>query len=258
LSTLDALNDGFEYADVDEVVSVTATPEGNGTFTIRLANTAPTDFYPDDAATGGEIWLTPGAWAVHTGENPIFTQGEAASIGLEALAEAGPPVGFEGEPGLVDELPDADGVISAGAYTPADTVEDPNDPMGGVPGAPPVAPGGAFEFQVEAQPGQRLSVASMYVPSNDVFVSPATGLALYDDSGNPVDGELTGDLGLWDAGTEVNGSPVSDPTGAPRQANNGGPGAGATEGVVHPVGMTNDAFEYADPGDVLRVTLEPQ
>jgi hypothetical protein len=232
--------------------------DGPVTFTVRVENVAPRDLYPGEAATGGAVWLTPGAWVVHTGENPIFAQGESASIGLEALAEAGPPTGFEGEPGLVDELPEAAGVVSAGAYTPADTVADPNDPMGEVPGAPPIAPGGAFEFDIEAEPGQRLSVASMYVPSNDVFISPTTGLALYDGDGNPVEGELSGDLRLWDAGTEVNESPVSGPTGAPRQGNNGGAMAGATEGVVHPVGAINDAFDYADADDVVQVTLEPQ
>jgi len=231
---------------------------GPVTFTVRVENTAPTEFYPGEAATGGQIWLTPGAWAVHTGENPIFTQGEPASIGLEALAEAGPPTGFEGEPGLVDELPEMDNVVSAGAYTPEDTVTDPNDPTGEVPGAPPIAPGGAFEFDIEAEPGQRLSVASMYVPSNDLFLSPASGIDPFDDSGDPIEGDVTGDVRLWDAGTELNGSPVSDPTGAPRQGNNGGARAGATEGVVHPVGAIDDPFEYADASDVVQVTLEPQ
>jgi hypothetical protein len=41
-------------------------------------------------------------------------------------------------------------VNSVGAFTPADTVEDPNDPMGEVPGAPPIAPGGAYEFEIQA------------------------------------------------------------------------------------------------------------
>jgi hypothetical protein len=254
---LDAINDGFEYADATDVLGVTATPEGGNTFTVRIENTAPTDFYPSEAATGGAVWVTPGAYAVHTGSNPIFTQGETASIGLEALAEAGPPTGFEGEDGLVDELPGADNVVSAGAYAPPDTVADPNDPMGEVPGAPPIAPGGAFEFDIEAKPGQRLSFASMYVPSNDVFISPDEGIELFED-GEPVSGDATDGISLWDAGTEVNGSPVSDPTGAPRQGNNGGAMAGAREGVVHPLDAINDAFEYADASDVLGVTLQPQ
>ena len=252
-----AINDGFEYASAEDVVSVSATPGGDGTFTVRVENTAPTDFYSSDAATGGQIWLTPGAWAVHTGENPIFTEGEPASVGLEALAEAGPPTGFEGEPGLVEELPSRDRVVSSGAYAPPNTVADPNDPMGEVPGAPPIAPGGAFEFEVAAAPGQRLSFASMYVPSNDLFVSPVSGIEPFDGE-EPVEGGVTDDVALWDAGTELNGSPVSNPTGAPRQGNNGGPAAGPTEGVVHPVSEITDRFEYADASDILQVTLTPQ
>jgi hypothetical protein len=230
---------------------------GPTAFTVRVENVAATDVYASEAATGGAVWVTPGAYAVHTGENPIFEVGEPASIGLEALAEAGPPGGFEGEPGLVDELPEAENVVSAGAYTPADTVADPNDPMGEVPGAPPIAPGGAFEFQVDAEPGQRLSIASMYVPSNDVFISPASGLDLYDD-GTPVEGELTGDLGLYDAGTELNGEPGFDPVSAPLQANNGGAAAGPVEGAVYPLDDVNDAFSYADASEVVQVTLQPQ
>jgi hypothetical protein len=254
---LSAVNDGFDYASATDVVDVQLTPMGDGSFTVRIENTAPTDFYGSDTATGGAIWLTPGAWAVHTGSNPIFTQGEEATIGLEALAEAGPPTGFQGEDGLVDELPGRDGVVAAGAYGPSATVEDPNDPMGEVPGAPPIAPGGAFEFEVTAEPGQRLSFASMYVPSNDVFVSPETGIEFYDD-GTPVSGRVTADFGLWDAGTEGNGQPGVDPTGAPAQANNGGARAGATEGVVARLSGINDAYEYADATDVVHVTVDPQ
>ena len=249
-------NDGFDYADVSDVARVTVTSEGSGQFTVRIENVAPTDFYPADSATGGQIWITPGAYAVFGDMNPIFSIGEPASIGLEAVAEAGPPGGFEGEPGLVDELTGED-FTDAGAYTPADTVEDPNDPMGEVPGAPPIAPGGAFEFGVEATPGDRLSFASMYVPSNDVFLSSAAGIPLFED-GEPITAEVTDGIELFDAGTELNGRPGADPVGAPLQANNGGPAAGPTEGVVYPADRVNDAFMYADPEEIIQVSLDPK
>jgi hypothetical protein len=256
---LDVVDDGFQYASVEEVIDVQLTPGDGGSFTVRIENTAPTDVYGSDTATGGQVWITPGAWAVHTGENPVFSQGQPASIGLEALAEAGPPTGFDGQPGLVDELPDRNGVVAAGAYAPPNTVADPNDPMGEVPGAPPIAPGGAFEFGVEADPGQRLSFASMYVPSNDVFISPSTGIDLYDDSGDPRSGSVGGgNIALWDAGTELNGQPGVDSTGAPAQANNGGADAGADEGVVRPLDTIDDAFEYASATDIVSVAVEPQ
>jgi len=227
--------------------------------TVRIENVAPTDVYGSDTPTGGQVWVTPGAYAVHAAENPIFTEGEAASVGLEALAEAGPPTGFPDQPGLVDELQDMTGnmgVASAGAYTPGNTVADPNDPMGEVPGAPPIAPGGAFEFGVEAEPGQRLSFASMFVPSNDLFFAPgAEGIILWPEGGEPVEGDVTDSVDLWDAGTEPNAQPGRSPDQAPAQDS---PDQGADEGgVVRPLSAVEDGFDYPAVGDTVRVTLSP-
>ena len=247
---------------------------GTVTMTVRVENVAPTDFYASDASTGGQIWITPGAYAVHTGSNPIYTTGESASIGLEALAEAGPPTGFPNEPGLVDELAMmADGsmdddsmdddsmesptVVDWGAYTPDNTVADPNDPMGEVPGAPPIAPGGAFEFDIEAEPGQRLSFASMFVPSNDIFFAAAeSGITLWPEDGEPVEGDVTDSIDLFDAGTEPNGQPGFDPDQAPAQSS---PNQGGDEGgVVRPLSEVDDGFEYPAVEDAIQVTLTPQ
>ena len=186
---------------------------GPRTVRVRIENVSSTDFYGSDTSTGGQIWITHGAYAVHVGENPIFDEGEAAPGGLEAVAESGQPGGFGGEDGLLDEL-DAlseGGIVHSGAWTPEDTVEDPNDPAGEVPGAPPNAPGGAFEFDVEVEPGQRLSFATMFVPSNDVFFSPGSdGITLWPEDGEVVDGDVTDDVVLWDAGTEVDAEPPGE------------------------------------------------
>ena len=84
-----------------------------------------------------------------------------ASPGLEAIAEAGRPGGTPENESLVAELQENRKVDEAGAWTPADTVADPNDPLGEVPGAPPIAPGGAFEFDIKAEPGRKLAFATM-------------------------------------------------------------------------------------------------
>jgi hypothetical protein len=233
--------------------------DSSTTVTVRIENVAAADVYGPDTSTGGAVWVSPGAFAVHTGENPIYAEGEAASVGLEALAEAGPPTGFEGEPGLVDELQEATGtmgVVSAGAYGPDNTVADPNDPMGEVPGAPPIAPGGAFEFEVAAEPGTRLSFASMFVPSNDVFLSPGPdGIALWPEDGDPVAGEVTDAVHLWDAGTEPNGPPGEGPDQAPAQD---APDQGDDEGgVVRRLDAVDDGHDYPPASDVVRVTLTP-
>jgi hypothetical protein len=228
--------------------------------TVRIENVAAADTYGPGTPTGGAVWITPGAYAVHTGENPIFVAGEAASVGLEALAEAGPPTGFPDQPGLVDELTDAAGgmgVVAAGAYTPENTVADPNDPTGEVPGAPPIAPGGAFEFEIEARPGDRLSFASMFVPSNDLFLAPgAEGVALWPADGEPVAGNVTDAVRLWDAGTEPNQPPGEGADQAPAQDS---PDQGADEGgVVRPVADVMDGYDYPAVADTIRVTLTPE
>jgi hypothetical protein len=227
------------------------------TVRVRIENVAPADFYPADTSTDGAVWLTPGAYAVHAGENPIYELGEPASIGLEALAEAGPPTGFEGEDGLVDELDASMSVDRSGAYTPADTVADPNDPTGEVPGAPPIAPGGAFEFSVDVSPGHRLSFASMFVPSNDGFVATdEDGIALWPEGGEPVEGDITDATGLFDAGTEPNAEPPgTGPDQAPTQDS---PDQGADEGgVVRRLREVDDGHEYPAVEDVVQVTVTP-
>lgn len=270
----DEMNDDEMAADEMDDDEMMSDPV---TMTVRIENVAPTDFYAADASTGGQIWITPGAYAVHTGSNPLYTTGESASIGLEALAEAGPPTGFPNEPGLVDELATmADGsmdddsmddseddsmasptVVDWGAYTPEATVADPNDPMGAVPGAPPIAPGGAFEFAVEAEPGQRLAIASMFVPSNDIFFSAIEGgIPLWPEDGEPVEGDVTDSIDLFDAGTEPNGRPGFDPDQAPAQ---GSPDQGDDEGgVVRPLSDVDDGFEYPAVEDAIQVTLNPE
>ncbi|MEF8906991.1 MAG: spondin domain-containing protein [Haloarculaceae archaeon] len=252
MTETDSMDDGM--TDTDEGMM-----SGPTTVTVRIENVAPPEFYGSDTPTGGAIWVTPGAYAVHTAENPIFTEGEEASVGLEALAEAGPPTGFPDQPGLVDELQEmagSMGVSAAGAYTPENTVADPNDPMGEVPGAPPIAPGGAYEFDVEAEPGQRLSFASMFVPSNDLFFAPgAEGITLWPADGEPAEGDVTDRVGLWDAGTEPNGQPGQDPDQAPAQDS---PDQGADEGgVVRPLDSVMDGYDYPAVTDAIRVTLTP-
>jgi len=227
------------------------------TVRVRIENVASTEFYPADTPTDGAVWVTPGGYAVHEGENPIYDLGESASVGLEALAEAGPPTGFEGEDGLVEELDASTDVLHSGAYTPAETVADPNDPAGEVPGAPPIAPGGAFEFEVDVAPGQRLSFASMFVPSNDVFVSTdEAGIGLWPEDGDPVDGDVTDAAGLFDAGTEPNAEPPgTGPDQAPAQD---APDQGADEGgTVRRLSDVDDGHEYPGVEDVVQVTVTP-
>ena len=83
----------------------------------------------------------------------------------------------------------------------------------------PALPGDAYEWVFEAAPGERLSFATMFVQSNDWFFAPGTdGIALFDDAGNPVTGDVTDQILVWDSGTEVDQEPGVGADQAPRQA----------------------------------------
>jgi hypothetical protein len=250
------VDDGYSYPAVTDGISVSVEPVDPEPLTIRIENVASTDTYASDGPTGGAVWLTPGAYGVHTGMNPAFTEGEEASPGLKAIAEAGFPMGFSGQPGLVSELGAAANVTVAGAFTPADTATDPNDPMGAVPGAPPIAPGGAFEFTIDAVPGDALTFATMFVPSNDLFYAPDSGgIQLFDAGGTPVSGDVTDRIALWDAGTEPNQQPGSGSDQAPAQSS---PDQGAEEGgVVRRIGDVDDGYFYPAVADAIRVSVTP-
>ena len=151
--------------------------------------------------------LAPGAWVAQRGGTPFFTDGQPdRGAGLEALAEDGNPAQL------------------AANLHPNSRIF--NTPVGAdSPG--PLTPGNAYEFTFVARPGDRLSFATMYVQSNDLFLAPdETGIELFTD-GLPISGDITAQIGLWDAGTEVNEEPGVGENQAPRQA---GANTGADEG----------------------------
>lgn len=180
--------------------------------------------------------FAPGVWTVHTAANPLFTAGQPdRGLGLEALAEDGDPST------LGKALAGQEDVISAGVF---------NTPVGAAePGA--LLPGHAYEFSFEATPGDYLSFATMFVQSNDLFYGPAgKGIALFRADGAPIRGNVTRQILLWDAGTEVNQVPGFGADQAPRQA---GPNSGADEkGAVH---VVSDGFSYPATASTIRVTI---
>jgi len=190
-----------------------------------------------DARTGLTTPLAPGAWAVHTRADVFFSNGMAdRGEGLEGLAEDGTP-GDLAASALAHPASSASGIF--------------NTPTGAsAPG--PAFPGDVYAFEIEAEPGDYLSLATMLIQSNDLFYAPADfGLSLFSGT-TPRSGDITDEFLLWDAGTEVNQAPGIGTDQAPRQA---GPDTGAVEGgLVQPV---NDGYVYPLVGQVLRVTLTP-
>lgn len=129
-----------------------------------------------------------------------------------------------------------------------------NTPDGaGSPG--PILPGQSYSFSFKAAGDARLSFATMFVQSNDLFVAPdGAGIALF-NAGTPISGDVTAMIELWDAGTEVNEEPGVGANQAPRQS---GPNTGADEnGVVQLVSAVGDGFNYPPVADIIQVTITP-
>lgn len=76
-------------------------------------------------------------------------------------------------------------------------------------GTPPVIlPGQSTSFSFSAAKNQRISFATMYGWSNDLFFAPANpGIRLYNDDGSPITGDVSSQIKLWDNGTRINQTP---------------------------------------------------
>ncbi|HVK75076.1 MAG TPA: spondin domain-containing protein [Kofleriaceae bacterium] len=130
------------------------------------------------------------------------------------------------------------------------------------PSPGPLGPGEAFDVTFSAGRGQRFSFAAMLGESNDWFFGPGPdGIALHDAQGTPIAGDVTAQVGLWDAGTEIDQEPaVGDSTG-PRQP---APDAGAADPdpTVREVPSTTilaggATFTRPAVDQMIRVTLMP-
>ena len=260
---------------VDELVRVSLLPLGDSRFTVRIDNISGSS----DFATP----LAPGVGVVHTMPAPLFANGQAdRGLGLEALAEDGDPSGLAAvlaagtgvntplAPVAYTVHTEAGALFSPGQASSAgleSLAEDGNPaalvaglggsnsgaaavPHGaGAPG-PIFPPAGNYSFEITAMPGDRLSLATMFVQSNDWFFA-LNNVPLFDDDGQAIEGNLTGAANLWEAGTEVNQAPGFGSNQAPRQA---GPNTGPSQGGL--VQQVDDPA-FSNPADFIHITITP-
>ncbi|MEQ9426670.1 MAG: spondin domain-containing protein [Cyclobacteriaceae bacterium] len=276
---IENVNDGFTYPSVSDAIAVTIANDGT-MFTVTIENISGGSIVPSPLAPGGfaihasgsplfvegdadfgngleavaedgdatalgmslsgETGLitpfAPGAYAVHSTGMPLFISGQAdLGTGLEAVAE-------DGNPATLASSLSSEGIVSAsGAF---------NTPMGASAPAP-IFPGESYQFTFEATSGDFLSLATMFIQSNDLFYAFGdSGLALFDANGNPVTGDVTASLSLWDGGTEVNEFPGAGPNQAPRQA-----GANTGTDETNNVQLVNDSFTYPSLSSTISVTI---
>lgn len=226
---------------IGALLSLAGVASANGAeptqFTIRFENTSKPDAFTASNGTKWSLAFSPGTAVVHTVKSVIFTSGKKdRGQGLEAQSEDGDPST------LARSLASAKGVKSVTVF---------NTPVGAsAPG--PITPGAAYEVTVSAMPGDRLSITSMMGQSNDWFYASAeSGLELF-KSGKAISGDITSQLFLWDAGTELNQEAGIGSEQGPRQK---APNTGKAEnGVVRKV---QDGKSYAKPSNVMRITISP-
>ena len=146
---------------------------------ITVTNMAPTD----------GTFLTPTWVGFHDGSFDMFNVGEAASAGLESIAEDGSPAALDGE------------FSGSGAGTVSTVLS----------GVGPIAPGVSTSMIVTvdemASTSRFLSFASMVIPSNDAFIANDNAMAhrIFNEAGEFIGADFVV-LGtrVLDAGTEVN------------------------------------------------------
>jgi Spondin_N len=207
-------------------------------FKVRIENISNKEAFTASNGTKWTLDFSPGVWLISNNNAPLFTVGQKdRGQGIEAIAEEGNTTN------LAKALQTQKGVQSSGTFnTAVDAVK-----AGGI------RPGQAFEFTVTATPGQKLSLVTMFGQSNDWFYAPQSGIALFDASGKPVQGDVSSQIGLYNAGTEVDEEPGIGPNQGPRQK---APNTGVNEnGVVQAV---NYQADYAQTSQLMRVTITPE
>jgi hypothetical protein len=205
-------------------------------FKVRIENVSSSDGLTASDGTKYPFALSPGLFVVSKDNNNFFKVGKKASSGIENQAEDGNPSV------LAKSLLTKVGSTGIGIF---------NTPLGGNEPSP-IFPGGAFEFEFSATEGMKLNLIAMFGQSNDLFYAPERGIDLF-AKGEPLTGDITDKLVLWDAGTEVNQAPGIGADQGPRQK---GPNTGADENGV--VSIVKDGFTYPTTKSVLKVTITRQ
>ncbi len=78
-----------------------------------------------------------------------------------------------------------------------------NTPDGASSPGPLTTTGASYSIPFKAQPGAKLSFATMSAMTNDWFFAPnGEGVTLFDSSNQPITGDITSQIYLWDGGTE--------------------------------------------------------
>ncbi len=266
--------ESFAYPPVNELFRVSISNEGT-MFTVTIENLSAMSNVPSP--------ISPGGYVIHTGDEILFSDGEAErGNGIEEVAEDGITGTFEehisSNTGLIVPLSPGvwavhengtmplfeDGMMDYGNGLEA-IAEDGNPAnlanalpsvagviSSGSFGSGPIGPGGSYQFTFEAVPGNQLSWATMFVQSNDWIYSFEEGGVQLFSGMTPASGDVTGLLRLYDVGTEIDQYPGAGMDQAIRQS---GPDTGADD-PDNSVREITSTYNIVPPvSETIRVTL---
>jgi hypothetical protein len=279
----------FDLPAVEDMIKVTLTPRNDRAFVVRIENVS--DESTLETSQGPRsIHVSPAVWALHIADAPLFDDGAAdRGEGLEYIAEAGRTATLAS---VMGELSGAATPFSPGVFAVAsagepiysiglsergnglERIAEDGDPMvlaeammsaelgdrgifntpAGLDDPGPARPGAAFEITLTAAPGDRLAFATMFGMSNDWFFgTPASGIELHDADGTPIAGDVTEQIAIYDAGTELDQELAIGADTGPQQA---APNTGRPDPVAQVRAL--GAGDYPRPASAhMRVTVEP-
>lgn len=115
--------------------------------------------------------------------------------------------------------------------------------------SPLIMPGESVSIRFSAAKGQAVSFATMYGWSNDLFFAPANpGIKVYDDNGNPIEGDVSSQIKLWDNGTRINQAPGASVT-------HPGTAETSTKNITEVKGADAQGNAYAAASSLMKASL---
>ena len=220
------------------------TTDGNGQTRVEIMSQNVTGYYQARAIKDGD---TIGSWSsipINGGYEVTLdlpVDGKAQVMGSSAIGAPAPSTQFTVR--IENISPPVFAYIASGTFAVPSGADSPG----------PLPPGQSYGFSFEAPPGAKVSFATMFVQSNDLFYAPdEDGIALWDDAGNRISGDVTDQVMLWDSGTEVNQPIGTGVDQAPRQS-------GANTGAADEDNTVRIAMGDDIPAvdSVIRVTITP-
>lgn len=110
-----------------------------------------------------------------------------------------------------------------------------------------VMPGQEIQISFTAEKGQILTFATMYGNSWDLFFAPENpGIELFDNNGNPITGDISNKVKLWDAGTKKNNDPRRNKANQPREDE---------DGKVTEINGKDGIYDYPSAGEMMKLNL---